>query len=173
MEKTQFYLWLPSNSSLDVFPENTLAEYRVQLPQTIKLVDEWEVAITEFQYPHTWNNVHNNSHWNRFYIKKGFPIEGYTIPPGHHPSIEEIVKTMNKLVTDSIHKGSVSFSFDKLSRKVTINIRNNVKVAFADVGEMLGFKKDDWYSTTTTGLPDYRYVRSVPGLLFRITAKSR
>lgn len=53
MEKTQFFLWLPSNSSMDVFPDNTLTEYRVKLPQPIKLLDDWEVAVTEIQYPHT------------------------------------------------------------------------------------------------------------------------
>ena len=53
MEVTQFYLHLPSNSSLDKFPNNTLTEYRVGLPQTISLTGEWEVALTEIHYPHS------------------------------------------------------------------------------------------------------------------------
>ena len=53
MEVTQFYLHLPSNSSLDKFPQNTLTENRVSLPQTITLEGEWEVALTEIHYPHS------------------------------------------------------------------------------------------------------------------------
>ena len=47
MEVTQFYLHLPSNASLNKFPNNTLTEYRVCLPQTITLSGDWEVALTE------------------------------------------------------------------------------------------------------------------------------
>ena len=46
MEVTQFYLH-PSTASLDKFPDNTLTEYRVCLPQTISVTREWEVALTE------------------------------------------------------------------------------------------------------------------------------
>ena len=53
MEVTQFYLHLPSNSSLDKFPNNTLTEYRVGLPQTVSLTEDWEVALTEIHYPHS------------------------------------------------------------------------------------------------------------------------
>ena len=69
METTQFYLHLPSNSSVDKFPMNTLSEYRVGLPQTIALEGDWEVALTEIHYPHSWNNVQGNVTWNRFYIR--------------------------------------------------------------------------------------------------------
>ena len=57
MEVAQFYLHLPSNSSLDKFSNNTLTEYRVCLPQTISLTGDWKVALTEIHYPHSWNNV--------------------------------------------------------------------------------------------------------------------
>ena len=57
METTQFYPHLPSDSRLDTFLDNTLTEYRVGLPQTITLEGEWEVALTEIHYPHSWNNI--------------------------------------------------------------------------------------------------------------------
>ena len=68
MEVAQFYLHLPSNSSLDKFPNNTLTEYRVCLPQTVSLTGDWEVALTEIHYPHSWNNVQENFE-NRFYLR--------------------------------------------------------------------------------------------------------
>ena len=66
MEVAQFYLHLPINISLDKFPNNTLTEYRVCLPQTISLTRDWEVALTEI--PHSWNNVLENFE-DRFYLR--------------------------------------------------------------------------------------------------------
>ena len=150
MESTQFYLWLPSNSSMDVFPSNTLSEYRVQLPQTIQLAGEWEVALTEIQYPHSWNNVHDRF-WNRFYIKRDVvpEVEVYIIPPGHYPSVESIIKTMNDLIQNSIFKDDVRFTFETLNRKVTVHLQNKAVVFFTDFGIMLGFSKETTYTTTT------------------------
>ena len=82
MEVTQFYLHLPSNSSLDKFPNNTLTEYRVGLPQTINLTGEWEVALTESHYPRSWNNVQDF----RFFVRNE-KLHGMwdTLPPPSAP----------------------------------------------------------------------------------------
>ncbi|KAJ8039500.1 hypothetical protein HOLleu_17245 [Holothuria leucospilota] len=49
-----FYLTLPSNSSMDVYPENTLSNYRVKLPTSLQLSGEWEVGLMEISYNHSW-----------------------------------------------------------------------------------------------------------------------
>jgi hypothetical protein len=46
MSGTHFYVALPSNASLAVFPNNTATSYRVKLPQTIDLDGNWEVGTT-------------------------------------------------------------------------------------------------------------------------------
>ena len=48
-----FYLTLPSNASMNMYPDNTLAD----LPQRIDLSGEWECGLAEIQYPHTWYNI--------------------------------------------------------------------------------------------------------------------
>ena len=50
---TQFYLTLPSNSSMAYFPNNTVANFRVRLAETIVLPGQWEVALAGLHYPHT------------------------------------------------------------------------------------------------------------------------
>ena len=45
MSGTHFYLTLPSNVSLDVFPDNKTSEYRVKLPQPVELDGNWEVGL--------------------------------------------------------------------------------------------------------------------------------
>ena len=102
METTQFFLHLPSNSSLDTFPDNTLTEYRVGLPQT----------IAEIHYPHSWNNIRGDF-MNRILLRnEAFPIwEVLIIPPAHYSTIEDVIAKMNELVTkDQPFKDDVKFT---------------------------------------------------------------
>ena len=56
-EVTQCYLPIPSYSSLDKFPNDTLTEYRVGLLQTVSFTGDWELALTEVHYPHSWSGI--------------------------------------------------------------------------------------------------------------------
>lgn len=49
-----FYVTLPSNGSLDVYPDNTVTEFRNKLARPIHLEGEWEVGLMEFTYPRSW-----------------------------------------------------------------------------------------------------------------------
>ena len=121
MEVTQFYLHLPSNSSLDKFPNNTLTEYHVGLPQTVSLTGDWEVALTEIHYPHSWNNVQENF-GNRFFLRNqelSGVWEALIIPPGHYSSIEDILWKMKGLIENvKRFNDDVTFSYDTFTRMV-------------------------------------------------------
>lgn len=153
MEVTRFYRHLPSNSSLDKFPNNTLTEYRVCLPQTVRLTGEWEVALTEIHYPHSWNNVQGNFQ-NRFYLRNQELSEVWEvliIPPGHYSSIEAILSKMKELVdNEKRFTDDASFSYDTLRRKVTVHLQNNVELFFGDIGYVLGFSPKEVISKTST-----------------------
>ena len=47
----QFYVVLPSDSSMDFFPENTVAHFKTKLAKRICTDGDYEVAITELIYP--------------------------------------------------------------------------------------------------------------------------
>ena len=53
MSGAHFYLMLPSNASLDVYPNNKTTDYRVSLPQSIELEGNWEVGLYSVSYPIT------------------------------------------------------------------------------------------------------------------------
>ena len=54
MDQTQaFYLTLPSNSSMQIYPTNTLTNFNTQLPNSLFLDGDWEVGVAEIQYPYT------------------------------------------------------------------------------------------------------------------------
>ena len=66
MEGEQFLLVLPSNSSMRHFPNNTTSSFSTELPHAIVLHGEWEVAISEIQFPCTFLHVRHNENVIRF-----------------------------------------------------------------------------------------------------------
>lgn len=148
MEVTQFYLHFPSNSSLDKFPHITLTEYRISLPQTLNLTGEWEVALTEIHYPHSWNNTQQF----RFYVRneKLHGIwDSLEMLPCHYSSAEDVLQKMREYTNR--YTDGIRFSYDNLSRKVTIHLKNNADVSLNDMAYMLGFTPKQIISKTTTG----------------------
>ena len=55
--KDDFYIVLPSNSSMHYFPNNTTTHFVTQLPQQIRLHGSWCVAVTEIQIPLTFQHI--------------------------------------------------------------------------------------------------------------------
>ena len=153
MEVTQFYLHLPSNSSLHKFPNNTLTEYRVGLPQTINLKGDWEVALTEVHYPLSWNSVQGNF-LNRFLLRNQdlYGVwEAMIIPPGHYSSTDDVIAKMNELVdSEKRFKYNVKFSYDSLSRKVILHLQSNSEIDLGNIGCMFGFQSSSRVISKTT-----------------------
>jgi hypothetical protein len=54
-----FFMFLPSNSSKDCFPNNTLANYKVYLPRPVHLCRDYEVGLVEAHFTRNWHNVLN------------------------------------------------------------------------------------------------------------------
>ena len=54
MNRTHFYLTLPSNASMDVFPNHKIGSYHVKFPQTIDLHGDCEVGVYCISYPSMW-----------------------------------------------------------------------------------------------------------------------
>ena len=57
MVVSSFYMTLPSNSSMTIFPNNTVAEYKVKLPEQVDLSGNWEVGLASITFTHTWFNI--------------------------------------------------------------------------------------------------------------------
>ena len=111
----QFYLTLPSNSSMDVFANNTTAKFVTKLPDVLELDGEWEVALSEIHYPHAWYNIPRNVCKFIVFYKVWFdreqiqnqpfewwPVGGshLTLSEGYYASPQEIIDEMKKLIAD-------------------------------------------------------------------------
>ena len=92
MASYDFYLVLPSNSSMSIYPNNTLAQYVTNLPRRISLSGEWECGLTEIHYPHDWYNVrgvrltveHDGNMYTDAYLTDGY-----------YRSAETLVRVLN------------------------------------------------------------------------------
>lgn len=68
---TDVYLTLPTNASMRLHPDNTLAHYITDIRQRISLSGEWKCMLAEMQYPHTRYNVPENDTW--FFLNETDP----------------------------------------------------------------------------------------------------
>ena len=59
--ESEVYVTLPSNSSMQYFPDNKTSNFVTKLPRTLQLDGEWEVVLAEIDYPHTWYNIREGS----------------------------------------------------------------------------------------------------------------
>ena len=66
-----FYVTLPSDSSMNYFPENKISHFISRLPTPIELKGGWEVGLVEFIYPHTWYNVNSTNNFIGFDLNEG------------------------------------------------------------------------------------------------------
>ncbi len=67
-----FYVTLPSNSSMDIFPENTVSRFKTQLPTTLTFDQPYEMGLTEFIFPANWYNIIEGNNNVNFKRKRGW-----------------------------------------------------------------------------------------------------
>lgn len=131
-----FYLTLPSDNSLNYYPDNKVSHFKTRLPTPFELKGEWEVGLAEFIYPHTWHNV--NSQNNLIGYDVGNRIEvGRRIPPGFYESVPDILTA----IYVEEHKNKIEFKFNTVTKRVCITVKNNARVILYDgLAQMLGFE---------------------------------
>lgn len=135
-ERTQFFVTLPSNSSMEKFEDNTLSNYRVELNNDLHLPGgQWEVALSEIQFPMTWYNV-KDSLRNYIEINK----EKFYVSPGFYESAEELINALNIRFKEH-GQNKLKLEYDRISKRV-ITTNNDVTpttvVYGGDIARILG-----------------------------------
>ena len=142
MSGTHFYLTLPSNASLDVFPDNKTTEYRVKLPQPIDLDGNWEVGLYSISYPNTWYTLRNLIVDTHFYYVEGtgWPSVA-TMKCGHYETMQYFVKNMNASLELEIgNSTTIYLTYSTLTGKVTVHLKPKCKLLlFGKMSLILGF----------------------------------
>ena len=98
--ESEFYVVLPSNSSMKYFPDNKTPNFVTKLSRTLQLDGEWEVGLAEIDYPHTWYNIREGKNSveiyapDKFYLL--FQTVEYSIYPGYYEKVEDVIDALYK-----------------------------------------------------------------------------
>ena len=80
--ESAFYVTLPSNSTMQYFPDNKISNFVTKLSRTLQLDGEWEVGLAEIDYPYTWHNIREEKNSVEIYIPDKWAQE-FNIQPGY------------------------------------------------------------------------------------------
>jgi len=89
-----FYVTLPSNSSMDCYPDNSVARFTTKLNGVIELEADWEVRLTEISCPSDIENVSDGHCYYTIHGEDRF-FRKITLDAKHYATIRDLVSEMN------------------------------------------------------------------------------
>ena len=128
MSGTHFYLTLPSNGSLNEFPNNKTTSYRVKLPQSIDLEGVWEVGLYSISYPNTWYTLQKGVDTHLFYADRTGLFQQAIMDYGYYQSMQELIKAANKALSRNV-SDNIKLTYNAFTGKVTVQIKNGFQFA--------------------------------------------
>ena len=135
-----FYVTLPSNSSVDIYPDNALSHYSVNLPTALSFEGDWEVSLAEITYPRRWLNIvegHNHIYCNA--EETGGGIHIHHIPEGFYQTPDDLIA---KITPPIGHGDKIRLKYNKYLQKVIVRTDDDVHITFAErMGYLFGFEK--------------------------------
>ena len=140
-----FHMTLPSNASLELYPDNSLASYRTKLPERVDLDgDNWEVGLSEIQYARTWFNVERGEMMEVEFGHRSFINFPFFVPKFDLPFQEQVAHLLEFLNTELEHNldGVIKFvrGGDRIVRLVDVMSANTKVVVSRSLAEFLNWK---------------------------------
>ena len=145
-----FYIVLPSNVPANDDVTNKTSCYRTYFPSPLELNEQWEVALVQINYPHSWFNVsgivsviklkkNSTNHANPIFSETDVEI-----PSKYYETVEELVKAIDGLFKRLGMKSTIEIS---PTDKVILKIYPLEGVKFHRIlAAMLGFQKRKFYN---------------------------
>lgn len=134
------FLTLPSNSSMDIFPDNTVASFRTKLPGPLELgLGDWEVGLSEIILPKTWNNITGRDHAHIAVVTDAKTPKrlNIPIPQGRYASVKNLLGTCNNALRAA---GVKEVTFRTLPDRSTIGLEITQGVSSVILGRDIAFK---------------------------------
>ena len=143
--ESEFYVTLPSNSSMQCFPDNKTTNFITKLSRTLQLDGEWEVGLAEIDYLHTWYNIREGKSSVEIYIPDKlflvFKTVEYSIQPGYYEKVQDVIDALFKVGLANLT--DVDATYGDTSKRVTIKCVKGVALKLrGDIARMFGFLND-------------------------------
>ena len=158
----QVYVTLPSNSSLDYFPHNSLTSCTTKLAMPLNLRGDWEVALVDVIYSHSWLNVNSENNKYSFVVGEQIISPG-RLREGQYSDPESICASLNESFPGSL-KNNAQFTINPVTCKVEAHIKPNVEIELNEgLAQLLGFS-----NRTLTGNTQASFLPDINGGLFAL-----
>ena len=160
--ESEFYVTLPSNSSMEYFPDNKTSNFVTKLSRTLQLDGEWEVCLAEIDYPHTWHNIREGKNYVEIYAPHDlylvFKTVEFSIQPGYYEKVQDVINALHKAGLANLT--DVVLSYDDTFKRVTVKCGRRVVIKLrGDIAKMFGFLNNTTISASdekgfTLALPE-------------------
>lgn len=141
---------------MEYFPNNSLACYTTKLPQHFDLSGEWEVGLSEIQFPISWYNI-NTSETGVHIVStlddnsKPMHMSDISPPPGFYETPDVLIKQINDGIIRLDKTDTTRFLFNSISKKISIyfdpNRKKNASIKISKIlAELMGFSSDTYVS---------------------------
>ena len=135
--ESEFYITLPSNSSLQYFPDNKTSNFVMKLSRTLQLDGEWEVGLAEIDYLHTWYDIREGKNSVEIYVTDKWAQE-FSIQPGCYEKVIDVIDALCKAGLANLI--DVVVRYDETSKRVTVKCAKGAVLELrGDIARMLGF----------------------------------
>jgi len=147
---SRFYVTLPSNSSMQCYPDNTVARYTTKLANPIELEGDWEVGLAEVSFPSAVENVLPGRCYYDLYFGDVLTRK-IVLPAGNHRRVRNLVSTMHKEQRKVVGLPTPVVEFSYKDARISMKIAHDVIVTFSrDLAHMLGLDDGEKYSHNVT-----------------------
>jgi len=128
MNANEFTVNIPSNSSMQLFPNNKIGEFTAHFPTPLELNNKYEVGLCSIHYTQSWNNIREGENsFNFSYIRRnGRKVEiSHKIAPGYYSTVQSVLDAILSIyTTPQKHNATLTglkMDFDASTRKVRIS----------------------------------------------------
>lgn len=110
-------LSLPSNSSMNLYPENRISHYRVQFPKVLEFKDtDYEVGLAAFTYPRTWFNFSPAENYEITYFLADTEGKISALLPGHYDNVAIVLRELR--MTRGVYQSFIDFEYAEVMEKI-------------------------------------------------------
>ena len=140
--ESEFYVTLPSNSSMQYFPDNKTYNFVIKLPRTLQLDGEWEVGLAEIDHPHTWCKIREGKNSVEIYVPDQW-LQEISIQPGYYEKVQDVIPgdVIDALLKAGLANATdVVVSYNDTFKRVTVRCaKGTVLELRGDIARMFGY----------------------------------
>ncbi len=137
MTSNDFYIYLKSDASVDLYPDNKQDSFKVRLREPICLSGNWVCGLQQIQGVFDFDNVDDG----RFFFADETGLWHHlTIKAGRYDTIEQLLSAIQECM-DSVSPGAILITYNSINGRVSVELTDDSAIIFkGDLSWILGFE---------------------------------